>query len=193
MELSAVALVSHESNGAVEQLQYSAADEIGRRSDRQLHNDHGHQSTSLVLSRVTRVECCSEFGEGDQGPYSNDDCSIRSINVCLIDTPILSFHMSAVKGKCPWTPAVIGSTYLGITMMSAEEPPRRRRGVQIQSFTLHQSNLFKLQNRILHHKKLWNSQLLLVHLLPANLTSDNSNSAFHKIQWQNNNEFLPCS
>ena len=37
-------------------------------------------------------------------------------------------------------------------MMSAEEPPRRRRGVQIQSFTLHQSNLYKLQSRILHHK-----------------------------------------
>lgn len=36
--------------------------------------------------------------------------------------------------------------------MSAEEPPRRRRGVQIQSFTLHQSNLYKLQSRILHHK-----------------------------------------
>ncbi|CBY41599.1 unnamed protein product, partial [Oikopleura dioica] len=83
------------------------------------------------------LECCSEFGESEQGPFSNGDCSIRSINVCLIDTPILSFHMSAVKG---------------ITMMSAEEPPRRRRGVQIQSFTLHQSNLYKLQSRILHHK-----------------------------------------
>ena len=47
------------------------------------------------------LEGCSEFGDGDQGPYSNGDCSIRSINVCLIDTPILSFHMSAVKGKCP--------------------------------------------------------------------------------------------
>ena len=61
---------------------------------------------------------------------------IRSANVCLIDTPVLSFHISTVKP---------------ITMMSGEDPPRRRRGVQIQSFTLHQSNLYKLQTRILHH------------------------------------------
>ena len=52
MELSAVAVFSHESNVAAEQSQYSAADEIGRRSNRKLHNDHRHQQTSVVLSRM---------------------------------------------------------------------------------------------------------------------------------------------
>lgn len=31
-------------------------------------------------------------------------------------------------------------------MMSAEEPPKRRRGVQIQCFTLHQCKYFQFQN-----------------------------------------------
>lgn len=90
--------------------------------------------TDINRRVVYCLECCSEF---DATPNGDGDCTIRSINVCLIDTPVLSFHMSAVKE---------------ITMMSAEEPPRRRRGVQIQSFTLHQTNLYKLQSRILHHK-----------------------------------------
>ena len=51
------------------------------------------------------------------------NCYLRSANVCLIDTPVLSFIIGAVKP---------------VTMMSGEEPPKRRRGVQIQSFTLHQ-------------------------------------------------------
>ena len=84
--------------------------------------------TDIHRRVVYCLECYSNFEE--------EKCMIRSANVCLIDTPVLSFHISTVKD---------------ITMMSAEEPPRRRRGVQIQSFTLHQSNLYKLQTRILHH------------------------------------------
>ena len=74
--------------------------------------------TDIHRRVVYCLECYSNFEE--------EKCLIRSANVCLIDQPVLSFHISTVKD---------------ITMMSAEEPPRRRRGVQ---FGL----IFKLQETV---------------------------------------------
>merc|ERR1711892_795398 len=85
--------------------------------------------TDIHRRVVYAFECFTSFEE-------DGNCYLRSANVCLIDTPVLSFIIGAVKP---------------VTMMSAEEPPKRRRGVQIQSFTLHQANLYKLMTRILHH------------------------------------------
>jgi WD40 repeat protein len=92
----------------------------------------------LLITDIHRrvVYCFEVFSFHDEEDHTKGNCYIRSTNVCFIDTPVLSFIISTVKP---------------VTMMSAEEPPKRRRGVQIQSFTLHQANLYKLQTRILHH------------------------------------------